>query len=61
MGYDFGSYNQQLTQTKTKSAELYPVIMTVLNFSDTRRGNAKSLHDILTIPGELKNRLYRRT
>lgn len=54
MGYDFGSYNQQLTQAKTKPARLYPVITIVLNFSETRWGNAKGLHDILTIPDELK-------
>lgn len=56
MGYDFGSYNQQLTHPAENggSKRLYPVITIVLNFSDTRWGDKKSLHDILVIPKEFK-------
>ncbi|MDO5399251.1 MAG: Rpn family recombination-promoting nuclease/putative transposase [bacterium] len=54
MGYDFGSYHQQLTQKKRNTKQLYPVITIVLNFSDKRWHDKKSLHDILTIPKEFK-------
>lgn len=50
MGYDFGSYNDQITANK----HIHPVITIVLNFSDHRWGKAKSLHDIMDIPNELK-------
>ena len=51
MGYDYGSYRQQLSDNVSF---LRPVITIVLNFSMKRWTSGKSLHEILKIPKELK-------
>lgn len=46
MGYDYGSYRQQIVDGK----ELHPVITIVLNFTDKKWNEKKSLVDILKMP-----------
>lgn len=48
MGYDYGSYRQQLDQKKP----LHPVVTLVLNFSDERWENNRSLHQALQVSKE---------
>ena len=51
MGYDFGTYRQQLMDQEKK---LTPVITIVLNMSDKKWQAAKSLHEMLDIDMGLK-------
>lgn len=53
MGYDAGSYNQQVKNVEKKKV-IYPVITIVLNFSNRPWKEIKDLHSLLTIPDELK-------
>ncbi len=50
MGYDYGSYKGMLANSKSIS----PVTTIVLNFGDTRWNAAKSLHEMMKLPDELK-------
>ncbi len=53
MGYDAGSYNQQVKNVEKKKV-IYPVITIVLNFANRPWKEIKDLHSLLTIPDELK-------
>lgn len=46
MGYDYGSYRQQMTE---KRLPLYPAVTIVLNFSETRWSQNKSIHEMLQV------------
>ncbi len=50
MGYDYGTYKGMLANAKSIS----PVTTIVLNFGDTRWNAAKSLHEMMKLPEELK-------
>jgi hypothetical protein len=50
MGYDYGSYKGMLAN----SEEISPVTTIVLNFSDKKWNTAKSLHEMMKLPDELK-------
>lgn len=50
MGYDYGSYRQQIVDGK----ELHPVITIVLNFTDKKWNKKKSLVDILKMPEKFR-------
>ena len=49
LGYDYGKYRRQVDE---KRFPLVPVITLVLNFSNTRWNNYKSLAEIMDIPPE---------
>lgn len=51
MGYDYTAYCSQIDSEDNKR---YPVITTVLNFSDTEWKSPMSLYDILDIPKKLQ-------
>ncbi len=50
MGYDYGSYRQMLKNDSV----LYPVTTIVLNFGNQKWSSAKSLHEMMRLPEELK-------
>ncbi len=50
MGYDFASYQAQLTRKEPLS----PVLTIVLNFSDTRWNKPKNLHGLMKVSRRLK-------
>ena len=50
MGYDYGSYRQQIVDEK----KLHPVITIVLNFIDKIWSGKKSLLELLDIPSDFK-------
>ena len=51
MGYDYTAYRAQIDAEEKRR---YPVITTVLNFSDTKWESPLSLYDILDIPEKLQ-------
>lgn len=51
MGYDYTAYRSQID---SKEKRKYPVITTVLNFSDKEWRSPMSLYDILDIPEKLR-------
>lgn len=51
MGYDYAAYRSQIDSAENRR---YPVITTVLNFSDTEWESPMSLYDILNIPEKLR-------
>ena len=51
MGYDYAAYRAQIDAEEKRR---YPVITTVLNFSDTEWESPLSLYDILDIPEKLR-------
>lgn len=51
MGYDYGSYRQQLLD---KKKPLHPVVTIVLNFSDIRWNKNKSLHEMMQLSEQQK-------
>lgn len=52
MGYDYTAYRSQIDSEEKRR---YPVITTVLNFSDTEWKSPLSLFDILDIPDKLRS------
>ena len=50
MGYDYGSYRQQIVDEK----KLHPVITIVLNFTDKIWSGKKSLLELLDIPSDFE-------
>lgn len=53
MGYDYGSYRQQISDNKSER-KLLPVVTIVLNFSNEKWNKGSSLCDIVDVPEILK-------
>ena len=51
MGYDYTAYREMISNKR----KLIPVITIVLNFTDKKWSNAKSIHELLKLPDELKD------
>lgn len=51
MGYDYGTYRQQLMENRWP---LYPAVTVVLNFSNERWTRNKSLHEIMNVSEKQK-------